>query len=210
MHTERDHILLTAKNSSNPILAVISGPSGVGKDSVIQHLSKQALNYHLTITVTTRDKRPNEIDGKDYIFTDRTSFKERVSQGEFLEHAEVYGNLYGIPTKQVADALKSSKDVIIKADVQGASTIKYKVEGSILIFLKPPSTKDLEKRLRRRHTENDKELQLRLNTAKNELSQISIFDYVVENNNVEDASQQIRCIIDAQKSNESRMQVKIL
>ena len=137
------------EESAQPILLVISGPSGVGKDSVIQHLKENIINCHFTITATTRDRSPGEIDGKDYIFLDEASFSEKISLDQFLEYAEVYGNWYGIPTKQVTDALSNGNDVIIKADVQGASTIKKKVKVSILIFLKPPSTLDLEKRLKK-------------------------------------------------------------
>ena len=198
-----------SKNSNEPILVVISGPSGVGKDSVIQNLKETIINCHFTITATTRDRRPSEIDGKDYIFLDKVAFSKKVHLDQFLEYAEVYGNLYGIPTKQVTDALSHGKDVIIKADVQGASTIKNKVEGSILIFLKPPSTADLEKRLRKRHTEDDAQLDLRLATAKDELSKIDIFDYVVVNDNIIDASEQIKHIINTQKSSQHRTKIKI-
>ena len=198
------------EESAQPILLVISGPSGVGKDSVIQHLKENIINCHFTITATTRDRRPGEIDGKDYIFLDKASFSEKISLDQFLEYAEVYGNWYGIPTKQVTDALSNGNDVIIKADVQGASTIKKKVKGSILIFLKPPSTLDLEKRLRKRHTEDDVQLRLRLATAKEELSKIDLFDYVVINDTVAEASEQIRHIIDTQRRNQYRANVKIL
>tara|TARA_Y100000590_G_scaffold52146_1_gene54685 strand:- start:2168 stop:2776 length:609 start_codon:yes stop_codon:yes gene_type:complete len=193
-----------------PILLVISGPSGVGKDSVIQHLKANIINCHITITATTRDIRPGEIDGKDYIFLDKVSFVEKIRLDQFLEYAQVYGNWYGIPTKQVTDALSGGSDVIIKADVQGASTIKNKVEGSILIFLKPPSTLDLEKRLRKRHTEDEGELHLRLATAKEELSKIDLFDYIVVNDNVAEASEQIKHIIDTERFNQHRTKVKIL
>ena len=111
------------EGSGQPILLVISGPSGVGKDSVIQHLRETITNCHFDITATTRDKRPGEINGKDYIFLDKVSFSEKIRLDQFLEYAQVYGNWYGIPTKQVTDALSDGNDVIIKADVQGLSLI---------------------------------------------------------------------------------------
>ena len=198
------------EGSGQPILLVISGPSGVGKDSVIQHLRETITNCHFAITATTRDKRPGEINGKDYIFLDKVAFSEKIRLDQFLEYAQVYGNWYGIPTKQVTDALSDGNDVIIKADVQGASTIKKKVDGSILIFIKPPSTLDLEKRLKKRHTEDEAELNLRLATAKEELSKIDIFDYVVVNDDVIEASEEIKRIIYTQRCNQYRTKIKIL
>ena len=198
------------EGSGQPILLVISGPSGVGKDSVIQHLRETITNCHFAITATTRDKRPGEINGKDYIFLDKVSFSEKIRLDQFLEYAQVYGNWYGIPTKQVTDALSDGNDVIIKADVKGASTIKKKVDGSILIFIKPPSTLDLEKRLKKRHTEDEAELNLRLATAKEELSKIDIFDYVVVNDDVIEASEEIKRIIYTQRCNQYRTKIKIL
>ncbi|MCH2507370.1 MAG: guanylate kinase [Dehalococcoidia bacterium] len=198
------------EGSGQPILLVISGPSGVGKDSVIQHLRETITNCHFAITATTRDKRPGEINGKDYIFLDKVSFSEKIRLDQFLEYAQVYGNWYGIPTKQVTDALSDGNDVIIKADVQGASTIKKKVDGSILIFIKPPSTLDLEKRLKKRHTEDEAELNLRLATAKEELSKIDIFDYIVVNDDVIEASEEIKRIIYTQRCNQYRTKIKIL
>ena len=198
------------EGSGQPILLVISGPSGVGKDSVIQHLRETITNCHFAITATTRDKRPGEINGKDYIFLDKVSFSEKIRLDQILEYAQVYGNWYGIPTKQVTDALSDGNDVIIKADVQGASTIKKKVDGSILIFIKPPSTLDLEKRLKKRHTEDEAELNLRLATAKEELSKIDIFDYIVVNDDVIEASEEIKRIIYTQRCNQYRTKIKIL
>ena len=198
------------EGSGQPILLVISGPSGVVKDSVIQHLRETITNCHFAITATTRDKRPGEINGKDYIFLDKVSFSEKIRLDQFLEYAQVYGNWYGIPTKQVTDALSDGNDVIIKADVQGASTIKKKVDGSILIFIKPPSTLDLEKRLKKRHTEDEAELNLRLATAKEELSKIDIFDYIVVNDDVIEASEEIKRIIYTQRCNQYRTKIKIL
>ena len=198
------------EGSGQPILLVISGPSGVGKDSVIQHLRETITNCHFAITATTRDKRPGEINGKDYIFLDKVSFSEKIRLDQFLEYAQVYGNWYGIPTKQVTDALSDGNDVIIKADVQGASTIKKKVDGSILIFIKPPSTLDLEKRLKKGHTEDEAELNLRLATAKEELSKIDIFDYIVVNDDVIEASEEIKRIIYTQRCNQYRTKIKIL
>ena len=116
---------------------VLSGPSGVGKDSVLRELKSLDHKWRFTVTVTTRSQRPGEEDGVDYFFLDRDTFHHRVESGGFLECAQVYGNWYGVPRDQVSDALENGMDVVIKADVQGAATIKATVPDAILIFLMP-------------------------------------------------------------------------
>ena len=185
------------EGSVQPILLVISGPSGVGKDSVIQHLRETITNCHFAITATTRDKRPGEINGKDYIFLDKVSFSEKIRLDQFLEYAQVYGNWYGIPTKQVTDALSDGNDVIIKADVQGANTI-MKLEPCVLsIFIMPESINDLEKRLTKRMTESKQALKVRLDTAMTEIDQSGNFEFIVYNkeDRIEQTLQEIEKII---------------
>ena len=194
----------------NPLIVLISGPSGVGKDSVINKLRDDFNSINVIITATTRTIRAGEINGRDYIFVDQKDFERMKKANEFLEYANVYGNQYGVPKDQVKAALSRGQDALIKADVQGASTIKKKVDGSILIFIKPPSTLDLEKRLKKRHTEDEAELNLRLATAKEELSKIDIFDYIVVNDDVIEASEEIKRIIYTQRCNQYRTKIKIL
>ncbi|MBI4282345.1 MAG: guanylate kinase [Chloroflexi bacterium] len=181
------------------MLVVLSGPSGVGKDSVLRQLKKLGRNWHFTVTATTRTQRPGEDDGIDYLFLDRDTFHHKVLEGEFLECAQVYGNWYGVPRDQVSNALSKGKDVIIKADVQGAATIKRAVPEAVFIFLMPPSPEELERRLRERKTETTPDLELRIRTAMDELYQLPLFDYVVVNDQLETAASQIDAIITAEK-----------
>jgi guanylate kinase len=165
----------------HPLLVIISGPSGVGKDAVIDRMRDLREDFHFTVTATTRPKRLGEIDGKDYIFLSREAFENQSRSGNFLEWAEVYGNFYGVPKSQVTLALKNGLTVIIKIDVQGARTIKSVAHEATFIFLLPPSIKILEERLRKRMTESHEDLQMRLKTAQSELKESKWFDYSIVN-----------------------------
>lgn len=181
------------------MLVVLSGPSGVGKDSVLRHLKELGRNWHFTVTATTRSQRVFETDGLDYLFLDRDTFHQQVLNGDFLEFAEVYGNWYGVPRTQVTTALEQGMDVIIKADVQGAATIKEIAPEAIFIFLVPPSPEELERRLRDRKTETTPDLDLRISTAMEELYHLPSFDYVIVNDYIEDTANRIDAIITAEK-----------
>ena len=201
----------TQVNSLNPpILVVISGPSGVGKDSVIKQLKLLGKDWHFTVTTTTRKQRPAEENGVDYYFLDEGSFRNKIDSGEFLEFAEVYGHLYGIPKNQVVNALRDGLDVIVKTDVQGARTIKGKVQDAVLIFLVPPSSQDLRNRLLSRQTESKEDMNLRLGAASKELSNMSVFDHVVINDNLETASSKIESIITVEKCRTPPRQIRFL
>ena len=162
-------------------LFVISGPSGVGKDSVIDGLKKLGKPYHFTITATTRAMRKGETDGKDYVFLSKDEFRRMIDRNELLEWAEVYGNLYGVPKSQVNDALDRGQDVIMKIDVQGAATVKKLHPDAVLIFLEPPTMRSLEDRLRNRNTESEAEFQTKLTTAFREMDEATWFDHRVVN-----------------------------
>ena len=182
-----------------PMLVVLSGPSGVGKDSVLRRLRELDQYWHFTVTATTRTQRLGEEDGEDYLFMDRDSFLQMEREGDFLERAQVYGNWYGVPKSQVKEAMDKGMDVIMKTDVQGAATIKDLAPGGIFIFLMPPSPQELERRLRERKTETTPDLELRIRTAMDEMRQLSQFDYVVVNDDLETAVDQIKAIITAEK-----------
>ena len=162
-------------------LFVISGPSGVGKDSVIDGLKKLGRPYHFTVTATTRTIRPGETNGIDYIFLSREEFRHMIEQNDLLEWAEVYGNLYGVPKSQVTDALNRGQDVIMKIDVQGAATVRKLHPDALLIFLEPPDMKSLEERMRIRNTESETDFQTKLKTAFREMNEASWFDHRVIN-----------------------------
>ena len=166
---------------SNSILIVLSGPSGVGKDAVLNHMKNNHMDYHFTVTVTTREKRPNEIEGIDYIFIEKPKFESLRENDDLLESAEVYGNFYGIPKSQVLDALSSGKDVIMKLDVQGAKTIKSLAPNALFIFLAAPTIESLRTRLEKRMTESPEALETRLNTAKMENTESEWFDHIIIN-----------------------------
>ena len=172
----------TPDQARNPgRLFVISGPSGVGKDSVIDGLKKLGRPYHFTVTATTRPMRTGETNGRDYTFLSKHEFRRMIDQDKLLEWAEVYGTLYGAPKSQVNGALERGQDVIMKIDVQGAATVKTLYPDAVLIFLEPPSMSSLEKRLRTRNTESEAEFQTKLTTAIQEMTEASWFNYRVVN-----------------------------
>lgn len=184
-----------------PLLVVISGPSGVGKDAALGELRKLGRPWHFAVTATTRAMRAGERDGADYIFLDAATFGRMRERDEFLECAEVYGRWYGVPRSQVRDALREGRDVILKMDVQGAAAIRRLAPEALLIFLIPPSMADLRQRLQGRMTETAPELTRRLRTAEDELSRIREYDYRVvnENGGLERAAAEIDAIITAEK-----------
>ena len=182
------------------MLVIISGPSGVGKDTIIDALKRRPHDpdYHYVVTCTTRAMRPGEVGGVDYHFLDLETFTRQRAEGEFLEANEVHGNWYGTPRGQVREALAEGRDVILKIDVQGAQVVKEKVPGALLIFLIPPSLEDLFQRLRSRATETADELELRQRNAAIELARQEDYDYVVTNETgqVERTAERIDEIID--------------
>lgn len=183
--------------TQNCRVIVISGPSGVGKDSVIRELKQVDRPRHFVITATTRRKRNKEVNGIDYIFLSTTQFNTLIRENKFLEHAEVYGQQYGVPKSQVLDAFKRGSDVIIKTDVQGALTIRSLIPSTILIFIAPPSYKTIVQRLTRRKTESTEQFSLRLATSKEELNQSKLFDHIVINydNKLQETVRAIESII---------------
>lgn len=181
------------------MLIVLSGPSGVGKDAVLARMKISGRPLHFTVTATTRPQRQGESDGVDYHFVSQERFEEMVKGGELLEWAEVYGNSYGVPRSQVKEALEQGRDVLVRVDVQGAATIKHAVPQALLIFLASPSMEAVEERLRKRSTESIAELERRIETAREEMEQLPMFDYVVVNDEVELAAGEIDAIITAEK-----------
>ena len=184
-----------------PLLIVLSGLSGVGKDSVLNGLKKCGCSLEMIVTVTTRPRRHNEKDGVHYHFISNTRFQEMIDTRQLLEWASVYGNRYGVPREPVRQALASGKDVIVKIDVQGAATIKKTVPQAVFIFLAPPSMEDLKERLEQRKTEPSIDLELRIKAAEQEMDSLSMFDYVVVNHKdgIGRAISQIEAIITAEK-----------
>jgi guanylate kinase len=164
-----------------PLLIVISGPSGVGKDTVIQQMKVRNLPFHFVVTATTRPARPGEEHGVDYFFLSTDEFAEMIEQGELLEYAIVYNDYKGIPKQQVREALDSGKDVVMRIDVQGAATIRELCPDALLLFLTTQNEEELVNRLKARKSETREGLKLRIATARQELKRIDEFDYVVVN-----------------------------
>lgn len=183
-----------------PLLIVISGPSGVGKDTVLQRMKERGLPFHFVVTATTRSKRRSEVHGKDYFFVSKEEFARMIEENEFFEYATVYGDYKGNSKQQVREALASGKDVIMRLDVQGAETIRRLEPEALLIFLTTESEDELVRRLETRKTETSAELKLRIATARKELQRIEAFDYVLINHDfhLDETVDTIRAIIVAE------------
>jgi guanylate kinase len=185
-----------------PLLIVISGPSGVGKDTVLQRMKERRMPFHFVVTATTRPPRAGEVHGRDYFFLSTDEFAEMIEQKELLEWARVYNDYKGIPKQQVRDALASGHDVVMRLDVQGAATVRELSPGAVMIFLAPASEEELVNRLRERKTETPEGLKLRIATARRELHRMGEFDYFVVNPDMalETTVDRIIAIIEAEHS----------
>lgn len=185
----------------HPVLVVISGPSGVGKDTLLMRMRELGFPFHFVVTATSRPIRPGERDGFDYHFISKAQFEQMIEREELLEFADVYGHYKGIPKSEVRQALDSGKDVILRIDVQGAATIRRLAPEALFIFIAPASFMELRRRLELRRTESDDEVERRLGVASQEQARVGQFDYVVINyeNHVDEAVGQIRAIIMAEK-----------
>ena len=176
-------------------LLVISGSSGVGKGTVIKSLLEKCPDLNLSISCTTRNPRPGEKDGINYFFISREEFKKGIENNDFLEWAEFSGNLYGTRESYINDCLNQNKNVLLEIETQGALQVKAKMQEAVLIFIAPPSLEELESRLRGRHTETEEAIQKRLEFVKLEIENSKQYDYVVINDTVENAVNQILKII---------------
>jgi guanylate kinase len=194
-----------------PLLIVISGPSGVGKDMTIARLKEWGYPLHFVVTATTRPQRPTEVHGLDYFFVSTSEFAEMIEQGELLEYAVVYGDYKGIPKAQVRQALSSGQDVVMRIDVQGAATIRRLVPEAVLIYISAESEEALVQRLRQRKTEPEDQLKMRIATARQELKWLDMFDYVVINadDQLDQTCQKIIAIITAEKCRVNQRQIAL-
>ncbi|MFC2068127.1 guanylate kinase [Chloroflexota bacterium] len=186
---------------TKPLLIVLSGPSGVGKDAVLNRLRESQSPFEYVTTVTTRPKRTTERDKIDYHFISLSKFHEMLENTELLEWANVYGHWYGVPKQPVKQALDKGRDVMLKVDIQGVANIKRILPQAIFIFMAPPSAEELTIRLQLRHTETSPDLALRIKTAKEEMKQVSLFDYLVINkqDKINQTVTNIEAIINAEK-----------
>ncbi len=184
-----------------PLLIVLTGPSGVGKDAVLTRMRKLGRPFHYVVTATTRLQREGEKNGVDYYFLSQEEFQQMLDKGQLLEWAKVYGNYYGVPRDEISKALSKGADVIVKVDVQGAATIKKILPQAVFIFLMPPSMEELELRLKQRRSESSIDLALRLERAKEEIKSLPLFDYVITSHQdrIDDIIFQIDAIVTAEK-----------
>ena len=178
---EISHTADPFQREQSPLLVVISGPSGSGKDSVVQRMKKRCFPFHFVVTATDRPPRPNEVHGRDYYFYTTAQFEQMIAEDQLLENARVYGQHKGIPKAHVRQALDSGQDVVMRVDVQGADTVKAMVPQAITVFLTCESEDELVARLRQRRTESEDALQRRLEAARREMVRIPSFDYTVVN-----------------------------
>ncbi len=187
--------------AAQPLVMVVSGPSGVGKDTILNRMKERRLPFKFITTVTTRQRREREAEGVDYHFLSMAEYEDLLNHGGLLESARVYGNWYGVPKQPVKEALSEGLDTVIKVDIQGAANIKKILPEAIFIFIMPPSADELYKRLTRRRTETTADLSVRLKTAEDEIKQMANFDYVVMNpcDDVESAIKDILAIVAAEK-----------
>jgi guanylate kinase len=186
------------------ILFVVSSPSGGGKGTLIQRVLNKNLKLSYSVSFTTRAPRNGEVDGREYFFVTTEQFQEMVDAGEFLEWAHVHGKLYGTARRQVAREVGAGRDIILELDVQGAASVRALMADAVSIFILPPSFEILRQRLQARGTDSPEELDLRLRNAPTELQDYSAFEYVIINDNVDRAAEQMTAIVQAERARLSR------
>ncbi|WP_077211470.1 guanylate kinase [Bacillus dakarensis] len=191
------------------ILIVLSGPSGVGKGTVRKEIFSQGnTDFEYSISMTTRSPREGEVDGVDYFFKTREEFEELISQGKLLEYAEFVGNYYGTPVDYVRQTLDKGKDVFLEIEVEGAKQVREKFPDGLFIFLVPPSLSELKNRIVTRGTETEDVINNRMTVAKEEIEMMHLYDYVVENDQVENAVERIKAIVIAEHLRRERVEPK--
>ena len=191
------------------IFIIVSAPSGAGKSSLCQRLMQAYPEIKFSVSYTSRPPRPNEVNGKDYHFISRKEFKDRIDQGEFVEWVENYGHLYGSSRNVMKEFIQDGRDLLLDIEPRGAKKIKQEFKGGIYVFVLPPSRSELLKRLEKRGHETDEVIQKRFRQAENELKEISWYDYVIFNEDLETAVNQLTSIYIAEKCKRSRLQNEI-
>jgi guanylate kinase len=192
------------KSTYCPTIFVISGPSGVGKSSIAERVLKEIEELNFSISTTTREPRNLEKDGVDYYFISEDKFKELIDEDAFLEYARVHKNYYGTLRTEIEKSFKSGFDILLDIDVQGAKQLKDKIKEGVYIFIIPPSIKELRERIFKREGSINNDYEMRLNVAIKELNHIDDYDYVVINDNLEDAKNSVKYIIFAERLRRSR------
>ena len=187
-------------------LIVISGPSGAGKDTIVNELLKKNKNIWLSVSSTSRAPRGGEVDGENYFFLTKEDFEKKIKENYFLEYAEYAGNYYGTPKEKMLEKIEKGIDVVLVIEIQGAKKIKELVPEAIFIFIMPPSEKELLKRLKNRKTEEKEKIVERFNIAYKEINEVSKYNYVVVNDLLKDAVDKVEAIIKAEKCRVDRIE----
>ncbi len=191
------------------LLIVVSGPSGAGKGTICDALRKRFPKIHYSISMTTRDPRPGEVDGVNYYFTNNSHFEELLEQDAFLEHAKVYDHYYGTPKEYVYNMLQEGNHIMLEIDIQGAMQVKEKYPQCVLIYIVPPSKAVLEARLRGRHTDSDEVIAGRLAKASAELEWIPQYDYLIINDELDTAVEEASAVLQAEEDKAARLAHRI-
>lgn len=190
-------------------LLIVSGPAGVGKGTIVAEAVKKAEGgIYLSISATTRKPRTIDREGVTYFFKSKEEFEKMIKEDKLLEYACYVDNYYGTPKEPVTEALENGRDVILEIEVQGALKVKEKCPEAVLAFVVPPDIKELENRLRGRGTESEEQINSRLKRAMEEFSEIGKYDYVIENNTVDEAVSDLMCILKAQRLKETNYDKK--
>lgn len=180
-------------------LFILSAPSGTGKTSLIKALSQTDIDLSLSVSYTSRSMRLGEVEGCDYYFVERKIFEQMLEHGEFLESAEVYGNLYGTSQKWINKAIDSGQDILLEIDTQGAQQVRRFFSNAVSIFVLPPSIKVLETRLRNRNQDCEEAIARRMAAARQEISHVREYDYVIINENLDKALRELVCVVQAER-----------
>ncbi|MDQ3186682.1 MAG: guanylate kinase [Pseudomonadota bacterium] len=180
-------------------LFIVSAPSGAGKTSLVKALLQTGIDLSLSVSYTSRRARPEEVDGRDYHFVSREIFEQKLDRDEFLESAEVYGNLYGTSQKWINETIASGRDILLEIDSQGAQQVRRNFPKSVGIFVLPPSLEALETRLRQRGQDSAETITRRLAAAREEIGHMSEYDYVIINDKLNQALQNLACIVQAER-----------
>lgn len=194
---------------AGPVLVVLTGPSGAGKDSLLAELSSRGRSYHFAVNATTRAPRPGEQHGVDYHFVSKGEFQRMLREGELLEHALVYGQEKGVPRAPIRQALSQGRDVLLRTDIQGARTIKRLVPAALTIFVEPPSEAELKRRVRARGADTAEQVALRERIAKEEMGAAGEFDYTVINDDLSRCAGEIEEILARERVRPGRRPVRV-
>ena len=208
-HQRTDHF--GVPDEPRPVVMILSGPSGVGKDSALDALEKLGVKFHRVVTATTRPPRPGEVDGVDYHFVSMTRFAEMIEKDELLEYAIVYGDYKGVPKSEIIEPLKAGVDVIMRLDVQGAETMSKKLPGAVTVFLTTSSEEELIERLRERKTDSEEQIAIRIAHARKELEELPKFQYAVVNRHdkLEETARVLWAILTATRARTDYKRVEI-